>query len=230
MTSAFPYTVKCSARRTLSIEVRRGQVIVRAPHRVSPEAVRQLVASKTPWVQRHLQRQRELLAAIPRYDFVSGCRLPYLGRELVLDCAPGEVAAVSLHGERLQILLSARSRRPHAEQATQLVRNWYRQQALALLTAKSDQLAARLGLRHSGVAVKATRSKWGHCTATGRLQYNWQIVLAPEPIVDYLVAHEVCHLRHHDHSPAFWQLVASVCPDYQRRRRWLREQGATLTL
>ena len=78
--------------------------------------------------------------------------------------------------------------------------------------------------------MRFTRSKWGHCTSEGVLQYNWHIVLAPEPVVDYLVAHEVCHLRHLNHSAHFWALVASVCPDYQAQRDWLKANGRCLTL
>lgn len=226
----FDYTVKRSARRTLSIEVRRGEVIVRTPQRASRACVRELVADKAPWVERQLQRQRQQLASIPEYSYAPGCCLPYLDGELQLVHGWGSPAGASLVGERLQLLLSRRSRRPVREQARALVVDWYRSRALSVLRDKSEALAAQLGLSVTSVAVKNTRSKWGHCTADGRLQYNWQILLAPEGVVDYLVAHEVCHLRHHNHSAAFWALVDSVCPDYRQQRDWLKRYGLRLVL
>ena len=107
---------------------------------------------------------------------------------------------------------------------------WYHQQAQDILTQKTEQLTRQMGLKYQQVIIKATRSKWGHCTSRGVIQYNWHILLAPEAIVDYLVAHEVSHLRHHNHSSEFWSLVASVCPDYQALRQWLKRQGACLVL
>ena len=101
---------------------------------------------------------------------------------------------------------------------------------MQILSRKTLALAARLGKTVSKITIKATKTKWGHCTSRGAIQYNWQILLAPEPVVDYLVAHEVSHLIHHDHSPAFWARVARICPDYLALRRWLKQQGGQLVL
>lgn len=225
------YELKRSPRRrTVALEVRDARLRVRAPVGVSRADLDQLVRQKRAWIERKRREQSEQLARIPDYRYQTGTRLPWLDGELTLECVTGPRAGVERRGERLCVRCSRRSRRDPEAQVRALVRDWYRQAALSELTARTQALAARLGLRHTGVRVRATRSKWGHCTSRGEIQYNWQILLAPASVVDYLVAHEVCHLRHPNHSRAFWELVGSVCPDYRRQRDWLKTNGRCLVL
>lgn len=225
------YQVKRSARRrTVSLEVRDAQLLVRAPAGVSERELHRLVQRKKAWVWEKIRVQAQLLARIPSYDYLEGERLPWLGESLLLTLSQAPAGSVGREGDRLHVALSSRSRQAPQEQTRRLVQGWYRDQALALLEAKTGRLANDLGLTCREVKVRVTRSKWGHCTSRGAIQYNWQIVLAPEAVVDYLVAHEVCHLRHHNHSRAFWQLVEKVCPDYQRQRDWLKTNGRLLVL
>lgn len=232
MTGSLPFAVEYvfSRRRTVSLEVREARVRVRAPVGTSRRLLEQLVIERANWVNDKLLQQRQRLACRPEYRFETGEHLPLLGNWLKLEVTSAAVNSVSQKDEALVVGLSARSRREPRQRVEALVTNWYRQYALELLTARTQQLCQRLGLQSRAVTVRATRSKWGHCTSDGRIQYNWQIVLAPEQALDYLVAHEVCHLRHPHHGQAFWQLVATVCPEYQRWRQWLRQEGHRLVL
>src|SRR5690606_13061336 len=133
---------------------------------------------------------------LPRRTYSTGSVFPYLGRTLRLSLEVAEPASFVLIDDCLRVRLSSRSQLAPEEQARRLIFVWYQQQALATLTARTRALTAQMGLRCSAVTIRATRTKWGHCTSRGAIQYNWQIILAPEAIVDYLVAHEVCHLRH----------------------------------
>jgi len=229
--SELEYTIKRSARRrSIGLEVRDAQVILRAPQAVPEVELHRLVLRKQGWIRDKVAHQKALLAALPDYDFDTGCRLPWLGRELELELALAGKSEVWREQGRLQVRCSNRSRRPLREQSQALVRDWYKEQALALLSEKTREQAARLGVACQQVKVRATRTKWGHCTNRGVIQYNWQILLAPEPVVDYLVAHEVSHLRQPNHSPAFWALVERLCPDYRRQRAWLNARGRLLVL
>lgn len=228
---SLPFTyelVRSPRRRSLSIEIAKASVVVRAPHFVAISDIEKFVREKMDWVQHKLAHQEQQLAKIPIYSFTHGAQLPYLGRQVSLVVHKQPRAEVVLYGDQLLVTLSTKSRLADEEQSRRLVCSWYQDQALQLLTDKTDIAANRIGKKHRGVTVKATRSKWGHCTAQGAIQYNWQIVLAPEAIVDYLVAHEVSHLLHHNHSPAFWAVVAGLCPDYKKRRAWLKANGMQL--
>lgn len=220
--------VRSARRRSISIEIAKAQVVVRAPYFVAKADIEKFVREKSLWVQQKLTQQEQQLSALPTYSFNHDSCLPYLGEQLSLVVHKQSKADVVRYGSQLLVILSSRSRLADEEQTRRLVCQWYQEQALALLEAKTQLAVARLGTSYAGVTIKATRSKWGHCTAQGAIQYNWQILLAPEPIVDYLVAHEVSHLLHHNHSPAFWAVVASLCPDYKNRRAWLKHHGAQL--
>lgn len=226
--------VRSSRRRSISIEVRAARVSVRAPLGVADYELHQWVREKRHWISRKIAEQQQLLQKIPARHYGSGVTLPYLGQSLTLMIETASSARIERRTvesrECLYVRTSTRSKVAQELQAQRLVCNWYQQEALRILTQKTDQLTRRLGLRHAGVTVKATRSKWGHCTSRGTIQYNWHILLAPENIVDYLVAHEVCHLQHHNHSPAFWQMVASVCSTFREDRTWLKTYGAYLVL
>lgn len=230
-TAPLPFTftlVRSARRRSIAIQIANAQVVVRAPHAVAKADIDAFVREKSRWVQQKLRQQERQLAALPEYTFAHGSQIPFLGEPLELVVHTQPKADVVRYGTKLLVILSSRSRQPAEQQAKRLVSAWLEAQALRILTAKTDAAVARLGVRYRGLTLKATRSKWGHCTAQGAIQYNWQIMLAPEPIVDYLVAHEVSHLLHHNHSAAFWAQVASLCPDYAHRRAWLKAQGMHL--
>ncbi len=230
----FAYSILRSARRrSIGIEVRNAQVSVRAPIGVAESVLVGFLREKSAWVVRKIQEQQTRQASQPApvvAVYHTGSALALMDEHLHLVIGEGSRAAVARYDSDLHLLLSRRVSAAPQTQIRALLSRWYEQQALHILTAKTQQLCMQLGLVCQQVKVRATRSKWGHCTSAGVIQYNWQILLAPEAVVDYLVAHEVCHLRHHNHSPAFWALVASVCPEYAALRRWLRQAGASLHL
>jgi len=230
-TLPFHYSlVRSARRRSMGIEVSNAKVVVRVPYFVAYSEAEQFVRAKSTWIQQKLAQQSQHISTVPKRVYVAGSQLPFLGHHLILVMNQQSQANVIQYGDQLIIGLSSRSRLKGEEQARRLVVDWYQRKALHLLTIKTDAMVSQLGLAHAGVTVKATRSKWGHCTIHGAIQYNWQILLAPEAIVDYLVAHEVSHLRHHNHGVEFWQLVASLCPDYKNCRAWLKANGVQLTL
>jgi predicted metal-dependent hydrolase len=85
--------------------------------------------------------------------------------------------------------------------------------------------AARIGVSYARISIRDTRSRWGSCSSSGSLSFSWRLVLAPREVLDYVVVHELCHLRHHDHSPRFWDLVAEVWPRYRDHKAWLDTHG-----
>jgi predicted metal-dependent hydrolase len=109
-----------------------------------------------------------------------------------------------------------------------LVERWYRGEARRVIAPRAHALAAALGGSVARIAIRDPRSRWGSCSTTGTLSFSWRLLLAPERILDYVVAHEVCHLRRPDHSGAFWSLVEEVFPGQESARRWLRENGPQL--
>lgn len=228
----FEFTIARSPRRrSISIEIRKAQVVVRAPMSAAQSLLLGFLQQKAAWVRAKISEQQQTLAAQPGPRiYQQASQIPFMDETLTLMLGRGPRAAITRIDQHLHLILSPRSRLTEEAQIRQLLSRWYQQQALSILTRKTAQLTQAMGLVCTQVSIKATRSKWGHCTSRGAIQYNWQILLAPEAIVDYLVAHEVSHLRHHNHSAEFWALVASVCPTFKADRAWLKAEGAHLSL
>lgn len=222
----FDLIVKRSPRRrTLEINVRNGRVQLMLPSFVSDSEGADFLRRKWDWVRRALKRQRLRAAEIVEKSYQQGELFSFLGKQYVLDLGIG-CKQVTLTDDRLCVLLPELS----ADSVRQALWQWYREQARSILTEKTNAMVEKLGVRHEGVRLRMTKTKWGHCTASGIIQYNWAIVAAPEAIIDYLVAHEVSHLIHLNHSADFWQVVESLCPDYRTHRSWLRSRGHTITV
>ncbi|GAB2524356.1 M48 family metallopeptidase [Microbulbifer agarilyticus] len=214
-------------RKRLGLVVTEKGPEVRIPQRCAERHGHQFLRDNIAWVREQLRGLEHRQAQVPEHHFAFGAQFPWLGKTLELDRAACTADAGIRDG---YIQLYCRIKEPDEGQVQAALQKLYQREALAVLTQKSQQFAGQLGLQFASVKVRRTRSKWGHCTIRGELQYNWLVCLAPEPVVDYLVIHEVCHLRHHNHGREFWALVASLCPDYKQLRRWLKENGHRLQL
>ena len=107
---------------------------------------------------------------------------------------------------------------------------FYRRAARTEIAARLDRACALTGTTYSGLSIRGQRSRWASCSPSGAMSFNWRLLLAPEPVLDYVVWHEVCHLEVMDHSARFWRLVGQRCPSYREHVRWLRQHGSTLVL
>ena len=185
------------------------------PNRASEAAAARFVASHAGWVMRQLAR---LPAAVP---FADGAVVPVMGRDITLRHLPGSRLGVRLEGDAL--LVSG-----HAEHLSRRVRDFLKALARREFAARAQAIAARIERRPARVAVRDATSRWGSCTAAGALSFSWRLILAPVWVLDYVVAHEVAHLVHLDHSPRFWKLVGELTPDAARARAWLARHGPAL--
>ena len=226
-----PYTLKRSSRRRRSIELSVDPVaglVVAAPAKTPEHEIDALVRRRARWVRKALQdarnRERHLCRA-----FVTGETLPYLGRSLPLSVVGGASAArptVELAGARLEVRVAEGVDAPGRRLAVRAaVERWYRRQAEAIFSDRTRLFAPQIGVRPARIAIKAQKTRWGSCGKNGALNLNWVLVMAPLPVLDYLVVHELCHLRHPGHGARFWKLVSSVLPDYQSQRAELRRDG-----
>jgi predicted metal-dependent hydrolase len=184
----------------------------RAPARAAAEAVRELA----PWIERRRRALSRVAAEVARPPG----SVPYLGRDLMLVAEPGR-SRVHRRGDVLLV--------PPGDPREALER-WYRRAARADIAPRLDAAVARAGTSYTGLTIRGQRTRWASCSSTGRMSFNWRLLLAPEAVLDYVVEHEVCHLEVMDHSPRFWALLESRVPGWREHAAWLRRYGATLTL
>lgn len=212
-------------RRTLEITVERdGSLLLSAPEGCEEARLERFVRAKRRWVYEKLAAKEALKPALPTRRFVSGEGLPYLGRTYRLLLVAEQEVAVKLSGGRFRL------RRTEAAAGREHLVRWYTEHAQPWLKARVERHAGRLEVEPGGVAVRELGYRWGSCGKGGRLYFHWRSILLPPRIVEYVVVHELVHLREPHHTPGFWRLMERVLPDFAARKQWLAEHGATAGL
>ena len=205
------------ARRVrVTVDATRGVEVVlprRAAEREAAAAIREL----RPWIERRVAELARAQATVA----ARGETVPYLGRSLALVSQPGRTR-VTRRDEELFV--------PAGQGLRPALERWYRRSAREEISPRLDRACAMAGTSYSRLTIRGQRTRWASCSRNGAMSFNWRLLLAPEPVLDYVVWHEVCHLEVMDHSPRFWRLLADRSPGYREQLRWLRAHGATLVL
>lgn len=219
------YTVlveRTSRRKTASIKVDEGEVLIVVPKLLEQEKIDKILADKHTWIVDKLAQYQATSPATLR-EYVSGESLPYLGRNYRLKVLTGDLTPTKLVNGRITVTVPDPSTQAHYIRRALV--NWYKRHADKKIREKVERYKSLVGVETGVVRIKEFKSRWGSCTPYGDLEFNWVIVMAPNRVVDYVVVHELCHLIHHDHSPQFWKEIERVMPDYQEYKGWLRVNG-----
>ncbi len=227
------YKVVRSPKRHKTIEVtvdEPGLVTVAAPVHVPPKQLEAAVRRRAGWIIRH---DGAASAALPPRRFVSGESLPYLGRSVRLTVHPTDDAGVRIRFHHWQFDVDV-PRSLDGDERLEKVRAafeaWYRERAATKLAPRVDRVARLLGVQPKEVLIRNQRRRWASCAPDGTLRFNWRAIMAPPALLDYVVAHELAHLRVRSHTPQYWAVVAQAVPDYRLRRERLREIGPLLSI
>ena len=212
------YTIRRSPRaRRIRVRVDAHDGIeVVIPPRATKKDASAPVAELRPWIDRKLrevERARTSLASPPG-------TVPFLGAHLTLSYEEQRTRAHRKH-DVLHL---------PAANAHQALERWYRTEARRQIEPRLRDATQAVGRPHTTLAIRNQRTRWGSCSSTGAMSFNWRLMLAPEPVLDYVVWHEACHLVVMDHSKRFWSLVERHVPGYREPRRWLRQNGSALVL
>lgn len=218
---------RTSRRKTASIKVEEGEVIIVVPKLLERDKIDKLLASKHQWIVEKIAQYQTASPATMR-EYVSGESLPYLGRNYRLKVLKGDLAPTKLLNGRITVTVPYPSTQTHY--IRRALTNWYKRHADKKIREKVRRYESLVGVETGVVRTKEFKSRWGSCTPYGDLEFNWVIVMAPNRVVDYVVVHELCHLIHHDHSPQFWKEVERVMPNYKEHKEWLRENAQNLII
>ncbi len=227
-----PFAIRRSGRKkTVSIAVEPGgDVVVTAPKATGVERLHRLVREKARWIVQH-RRLTEDLEPAPAREFISGETFLYRGRQhrLVVTSHAGAPEVKLEHGRFVvRLPRSARAAaRPVLVNAAMV--SWYRRHAERMLPAQVAACARSLGLSSVPVQIVAQQKRWASCTSAGCVRMNWRLVQAPPRLVEYVVMHELTHLRIPSHGEAFWRALGRALPGYEMRRDELRRLGPRLT-
>jgi predicted metal-dependent hydrolase len=234
--TTIPYRIRRSERaRRARILVDGDGVEVVLPRRFPLRDVEPFVEEKRAWIERTLRRLRESETELPAPRLEDGGLVPYLGESLRLSVRvePGRQREhVARRGDELRVALPADAQRllPSDNALRAALERWYRKRARAEVAPRLDAACARAGTFYTRLQIRGQRTRWASCSSSGAMSFNWRLLLAPAEILDYVVEHEVAHLELLDHSPRFWRLLASRCPDWREHEAWLRRHGHAFKL
>jgi len=219
------YEVEYSKRRkTLGISVERDRrVIVHAPETLSPTRIEQIVESKREWIESKINDVQKYSEQPGKKEFVSGESLMLLGRQyrLVVSCTA--LKGVQFDGTTFTIS------QENQKKANDLFKKWYKDYALQIIEPIAKDFANKLGVNYNSCKIAGDMSfRWASCTPKGNIRFNWRIIKAPQFVIEYLIVHELAHLRISNHSSEFWNVVAIQVPNYREAKQWLKDNGAVL--
>ncbi|MDP1547343.1 MAG: SprT family zinc-dependent metalloprotease [Anaerolineales bacterium] len=210
-------------RRTIALIVERdGSLTVRAPKRAALRDIEQFIHEKTDWIRRSREKLKSIIVP-PKKEYTDGEKFPFLGSGYELRLVKAQRPSLKFN-DGFTLSVTAQSR------GEQTFVRWYKEQALQIFSERIQYYAGLHGFTPKQVKVNSARTRWGSCSANGTINFTWRLVMAPLEVIDYVILHELAHLRVKNHSQTFWRLVESMDSDCKEKRKWLRENGETLTL
>ncbi len=188
-----------------------------------------IVRKKARWILEKKEQVESNRHSNPTKEFVSGESFPYLGkyyRLKVMKSFTETEEKCRLVNGRFLVEVNGKSGGEHGRTAIKkALMEWYFQHAEEKIGERASRFARLIGKWPASINIKNQEKRWGSCSRTGIIRFNWKIIMAPISIMDYVIVHELCHLIHPHHSPHFWQKVQSVIPDYKIKRDWLKENS-----
>lgn len=216
-----------SKRRTIALQVSNGQVIVRAPAGERIEYVNSLIKQKQAWLHKHLQNA--VVGSPVVIDWQSKISLPYLDHTVAVQCILAKQTRIEQQQHSLAIQLATRIKPERRNlMVKQLLQKWYKQQAENWFAERLIYWQSVMKLNATNMQIANWRAKWGYCNHLGEVGFNWRLVMAPAWVTDYVVVHELAHIRHLNHSSDFWQLVKHYYPRFTAAKSWLKHNAVLL--
>ncbi len=211
-------------KKTISLIInRKGELIVRAPLKTHINEIENLLKAKKKWIEKRLSLKQPFKKN--KREFAQGGTFLYLGEEYSLEFVNGNSKkGIILKNGRFLI------HRDDKDNAKSLFIAWYRKTARELILDRLKFYSRQLGVNPTGIKITSALSRYGSCSGKDSLSFSWRLIMAPLQIIDYVIIHEICHIKEKNHGPRFWSLVESIIPDYKQKRRWLKDNGHLLSL
>ena len=216
------YQLSFAPRKTLAIDVHPDLTIsVKAPEGAELLAIEAKVRQRAPWILRQQRKYETYLPHLPPREYVSGETHRYLGRQYRLKVQPGHNEGVKLTRGYFYITVRHKA---DTKRVKSLLTEWYHRQARRIFKERLDICFERmrfLKLDYPEMEIRRMATRWGSCTPEGKILLNLALIQAPKSYIDYVIVHELCHLKEHHHGPGFYRLLARLMPDWERRREEL---------
>lgn len=225
----FRYALRRSGRaKNIRITVGDDGVVLTLPERVAERHGHAFVQERTAWINRTLAKIESADEIVASRSLADGSVVPFLGCDLTLRLLGGPSGRVTLKPALGELMVRVPDER--RETVAEALERWYRRQAKEVFTERLKACTARNGTSFARVAIRDQKTRWGSCSTSGTISFNWRLLLAPEAVLDYVVEHEAAHIEVRDHSERFWALMDDRVEGWRESRLWLKRHGSTLRL
>jgi predicted metal-dependent hydrolase len=223
------YRLQRSKRRSIGFLIDDDGLRIIAPRWVTIAEIENAIHDKQRWILSKLNERRERSARRlqPQMQWIDGATLPYLGGDITLRVITAQAAGIAFNPATRELAVSLP---PDAteQQLKDRVQGWLQLEAKRVFGERLPVYAEKLGVSYRSFALSSATTQWGSCTADGKIRLNWRLIHFALPLIDYVVAHELSHLREMNHSPRFWATVQSIFPEFEAAKRALRDSGTDL--
>lgn len=214
-------------KKTISLQIKKdGSIVIHAPRRIAERDINLFFHSKKGWLQKKMGEREENKAGKDAKKFITGEIFYFLGSPFPLIVNDSENSGDRLRFSGHQFILAG----IHAHQAEPLFVAWYKEKAREYIEERVHHYSNILKLYPERVRIGSARSRWGSCSHKNHLSFTWRLIMAPRTAIDYVVVHELAHIKEKNHSNRFWNLVEEIVPDYGTHRQWLRKKGHLLNI
>jgi len=208
---------KTNRKKTVSFQIEKGIVKILVPKHLDKSRIDKLIKSKSKWIKTKLLKVDQILP-YRKKDYVSGEDFLYLGKHYRLKILKGKKYNIELTDKYLKITIKSHTK---DNKIKRLLKKWYFNNADNYLSELTNELSKKTSINFRSVKVRNYKSRWGSCSSSGKIFYNWKLIMAPTRIIQYVVFHELAHLKVHNHSPKFWRLLKSYYPNIEDAKSWL---------
>ncbi len=223
------YSIRRSSRRTISIMIKNtGQIVVACPLKTPFAYIEKLLLEKEGWILQKLAEIREKPITVREKSFENGEVFYYLGLPYKLKIVANNITPKPKVNIEAELIVLEVSETADKNKIKSFLKSWYISKARELLEQRIRLYSSEIGVFPKRTAIKEQKTRWGSCSTKGNINLNWKLIMSPLKVIDYVVIHELCHMKEMNHSKKFWQHVQSIMPDYEVYKKWLKDNGYTL--
>ena len=220
------FNIKKSRRKTLSIYIERdGTVTVIAPENLNDQEIENIIKKKESKIYKSLAEWEVTNTAKVDREYVNGQSFLYLGRNYRLEIVNGDQEKPLILKNGYFLL-----RKKDKIKANQMFKEFYREKGYPKIVDRVERYKRRIDVNPKQIRIMELKNRWASCSEKGNLNFHWKCIMAPTDVLSYIVAHELVHLVHKNHTKAFWNEIDKVVPDFQRHIEWLRLNGAAMDI
>jgi hypothetical protein len=212
--------------KAIAIRVKGKRVTIKVPFFINNNLIQQLVNKKLSWIKKQLNIQSKFLP-LEKKLYINDEKFLYLGKYYKLKILKNKKYSVNIEGDFLQVNVKNEL---NILKVKKLLKEWFREKSFIYFKKETYNYAKINNLKINSVKVREYKARWGSCSNKGDISFNWRLIMAPPKIIEYVIIHELMHLKEHNHSPKYWNYVKSLYPNINEAKEWLMYNGQTLNI